>query len=54
MARATATGGRIAVGDDLPMLITDANLLRPYYEHPGVGGSYETNPPALPPPVPGG
>ncbi len=54
VARATATGGRIAVGDDLPMLITDANLLRPYYEHPGVGVSYETDAPALPPPVPGG
>ena len=54
VARATETGGRIGVGDDLPMLITDANLLRPYYEGPGVGVSYETDAPVLPPPVPGG
>ena len=54
VARATETGGRIGVGDDLPMLITDANLLRPYYEGPGVGISYETDAPVLPPPVPGG
>lgn len=54
VARATETGGRIGIGDDLPMLVTDANLLRPYYEGPGVGVSYETNEPALPPPVPGG
>nr|MDE0502412.1 hypothetical protein [bacterium] len=53
VARAAETGGRIAVGDDLPMLITDANLLRPYYEGPGVGISYETDAPLLPPPVPG-
>ena len=54
VARVAETGGRIAVGDDLPMLITDANLLRPYYEGPGVGISYETDAPLLPPPVPGG
>ena len=53
-ARAAETGGRIAVGDSLPMLITDANLLRPYYEGPGVGVVYETDAPVLPPPVPGG
>ena len=53
VARVAETGGRIAVGDDLPMLITDANLLRPYYEGPGVGISYETDAPSLPPPVPG-
>ena len=53
VARVAETGGRIAVGDDLPMLITDANLLRPYYEGPGVGISYETDAPLLPPPVPG-
>ena len=52
-ARAAETGGRIAVGEDLPMLITDANLLRPYYEGPGVGISYETDAPLVPPPVPG-
>ncbi len=52
--RAEATEGRIGVGDDLPMLITDANLLRPYYEGPGVGIVYETDAPAKPPPVPGG
>ena len=54
VARAAETGGRIAVGDNLPMLITDANLLRPYYEGPGVGVVYETDAPVLPPPVPGG
>ena len=54
VARAAETGGRIGVGDDLPMLITDANLLRPYYEGPGVGVVYETDAPVLPPPVPGG
>ena len=54
VARATETAGRIAVGDDLPMLITDANMLRPYFEGPGVGVSYETDAPAKPPPVPGG
>ena len=54
VARATETGGRIGVGDDSPMLITDANLLRPYYEGPGVGVSYETDAPVSPPPVPGG
>ena len=54
VARADDTGGRIAVGDNLPMLITDANLLHPYYEGPGVGISYETDAPLLPPPVPGG
>ena len=54
VARAVETKGRIGVGDNLPMLITDANLLRPYYEGPGVGISYETDAPALPPPVPGG
>ena len=53
VARVAETGGRIAVGDDLPMLITDANLLRPYYEGPGVGIAYETDAPLLPPPVPG-
>ena len=53
VARTTETGGRIGIGDDLPMLITDANLLRPYYEGPGVGVSYETDAPALPPPAPG-
>ena len=53
VARATATGGRIAVGDDSPILVTDANLLRSYYEDPGVGVSYETDAPALPPPAPG-
>ena len=53
VARVAETGGRIAVGDDLPMLITDANLLRPYYEGPGVGISYETDAPLLPPPIPG-
>jgi hypothetical protein len=52
--RVSETGGRIGIGDDLPMLITDANLLRPYYEGPGVGVSYETDAPTLPPPVPGG
>lgn len=51
-ARAEATGGRIGVGDDLPMLITDANLLRPYYEGPGVGVDYDSDPPQPPPPVP--
>ena len=54
VARATATLGRIAVGEDLPMLITNANMLRPYFEGPGVGVSYETDTPAKPPPVPGG
>lgn len=51
--RATATEGRIAIGEDLPMLITDANFLRPYYEGPGVGIIYETDAPAKPPPAPG-
>ncbi len=54
LARAAATGGRIGIGDHLPMLITDANFLRPYYEGPGVGIAYETDAPAKPPPVPGG
>ena len=54
VARATKTGGRIGIGDDLPMLVTDANLLRPYYEGPGVGVSYETDEPALPPTALGG
>ncbi len=51
--RATETEGRIGIGDHLPMLITDANMLRPYYEGPGVGIVYETDAPAKPPPVPG-
>ena len=54
VARATETSGRIGIGEDLPMLITDANMLRPYFEGPGVGVSYETDAPAKPPPVPGG
>ena len=54
VARATETAGRIAMGEHLPMLITDANMLRPYFEGPGVGISYETDAPAKPPPGPGG
>ena len=51
--RAARHEGRTGASPNLPMFVTDANLLRPYYEHPGVGVSYETNPPALPPPIPG-
>lgn len=52
-ARAKETSGRIAIGEDLPLLITDANMLRPYFEGPGVGVSYETDAPEKPPPAPG-
>ena len=49
--RAARHEGRTGASPDLPMFITDANLLRPYFEQVGV--AYETNPPALPPPIPG-
>ena len=48
--RAARHEGRTGASPGLPMFITDANLLRPYFEQVGV--TYETNPPALPPPVP--
>ena len=51
--RIAVTGGRIGKAPDLPMLVTDANDLRTYYEDPSVGVSYETDAPALPPPAPG-
>ena len=51
--RIAVTGGRIGISSDLPMLVTDANDLRTYYETPSVGVSYETDAPALPPPAPG-
>ena len=51
--RIAVTGGRIGISSDLPMLVTDANDLRTYYEDPSVGVSYETDAPALPPPAPG-
>ncbi len=34
----------------LPFLVTDANLLRPFYQDIGI--SYKTDPPAQPPPSP--
>ena len=51
--RIAFTGGRIGKASELPMLVTDANDLRTYYENPSVGVSYETDAPALPPPAPG-
>ena len=51
--RIAFTGGRIGISSDLPMLVTDANDLRTYYEDLRVGVSYETDAPALPPPAPG-
>ena len=51
--RIAFTGGRIGKASELPMLVTDANDLRTYYEDPSVGVSYETDAPALPPPAPG-
>ena len=48
--RAARHEGRTGASPGLPMFVTDANLLRPYFEQVGV--TYETNPPALPPPVP--
>ena len=51
--RIAFTGGRIGKAPELPMLVTDANDLRTYYEDPSVGVSYETDAPALPPPAPG-
>ena len=51
--RVTVTGGRIGKASDLPMLVTDANDLRTFYEDPRVGVSYEADAPALPPPAPG-
>ena len=41
--RIAVTGGRIGISSDLPMLVTDANDLRTYYEDPSVGVSYETD-----------
>ena len=49
--RAARHEGRTGANPGLPMLITDANLLRPYYEQVGV--AYETDAPASPPPIPG-
>lgn len=49
--RAARYAGRTGPDPDLPMLISDANLLRPYYEEVGV--VYETDQPAKPPPLPG-
>ena len=48
--RAARHEGRTGASPGLPMFVTDANLLRPYFEQVGV--TYETNPPAPPPPVP--
>lgn len=51
--RTQLTMGRIGVDTRLPMLVTDANDLRDYYE--SVGAVYGTVEGAtvLPPPVPG-
>ena len=52
-ARVVANGGRIGEDTDLPMLVTDANLLRQYFSDPKVGGYAPGVPtPAQPPPVP--
>lgn len=51
VVRAARHEGRTGANPDLPMLVTDANLLRPYFEQVGV--AYETDAPAKPPPVPG-
>ena len=49
--RAARHEGRTGASPGLPMFVTDANLLRPYFEQVGV--TYETDAPALPPPAPG-
>lgn len=49
--RTAATGGRIGVDATLPMLVTDANRLRNYYEAVGAvyeGGEDTVVPPAVP------
>ena len=48
--RVATNGGRIGMDETLPMLVTDANNLRDYYE--AVGAYDDGHVPAQPPPVP--